>query len=137
MAMLIVLDTDVLIDHFRGLEQARGYIQSIPVGRRATTDITLIELFRGTTNRQELESIETFLERNLFVVLPVTSSSSRKGVQLLKQYGLSHGLSIPDALIAGIVLESEGQLMTGNKRHFEFIDGLQENSVHVPPYRTT
>lgn len=32
-----------------------------------------------------------------------------------------------------IVLESEGQLMTGNKRHFEFIDGL---SVNVPPYRT-
>ena len=130
--MLIVLDTDVLIDHFRGLEAARSYIQSIPVARRATTDITLMELFKGATGRQELESIEAFLERNLFVILPLTASASRRGVQLLKQYVLSHGLSIPDALIAGIVLESGGQLVTGNKRHFEFIDGL---AVNVPPYR--
>lgn len=60
-----------------GLAAARRYIHSIPVARRATTDITLMELFKGAMDRQELESIEAFLERNLFVILPLTASASR------------------------------------------------------------
>jgi predicted nucleic acid-binding protein len=131
-AVLTVVDTDVLIDHFRGVKEAKAYIQALPIAQRATTDLTLMELFRGAVNREELDNIERFLERNQFVMLPVTPVSSRKGVQLLKQYVLSHGLSIPDALIAGIVLEGGARLVTGNRRHFDFIEGLP---VDVPPYR--
>jgi predicted nucleic acid-binding protein len=39
---------------------------------------------------------------------------------------------MPDALIAGIVLESGSQFYTGNLRHFEFIEGLP---VQNPLYR--
>ena len=132
MASLMVLDTDVLIDHFRGLREATLWIHALPVGRRAVTDVTVMELFRGATNRQELDAIDRFLDHNLFVRLPITTWASRRAVELVRQYGLSHGLRMPDALIASIVLESGSEFYTGNLRHFEFIEGLHEQR---PPYR--
>lgn len=55
---MTVLDTDVFIDHFRGLEAATAYIRSLAVGQRVTTDVTVMELYKGATNRDELSTIE-------------------------------------------------------------------------------
>ena len=55
---IIILDTDILIDYFRGVEVAKEYIEGIPVNERATTDITLIELFKGARNKEHFEFIE-------------------------------------------------------------------------------
>ena len=38
MEALIVVDTDILIDHFRGVQEATDYLRSIPPFRRATTE---------------------------------------------------------------------------------------------------
>lgn len=133
MGPLTVLDTDVLVDHFRGLKEATSYIKSLRVGQRSVTDITVMELFKGAANQEELSLIDRFLNRNRFAVLPVSESASRQAVQILKRYALSHGLGIPDALIAAIVLEADNTLVTGNMRHFDFIDHLR---VIRPPYRT-
>jgi hypothetical protein len=38
MDTLTILDTDVFIDHFRGLAAATAYIQGLGVAQRATTD---------------------------------------------------------------------------------------------------
>ena len=83
MGPLTVLDTDVLIDHFRGLKEATSYIKGLRVGQRSTTDITVMELFKGTANQEELSLIDWFLNRNRFVVLPVSESASRQAVQIL------------------------------------------------------
>jgi hypothetical protein len=40
---MMVLDTDVFIDHFRGLEAATTYIQNLPADHRATTDIAVAQ----------------------------------------------------------------------------------------------
>jgi hypothetical protein len=132
MGTMTVLDTDVFIDHFRGVEAATAYIQSLEVGQRATTDVTIMELYRGATNRDELSTIERFLARNRFMILPVTAVASQQAVQLVKRYTLSHGLGLPDALIAAIALETEHTLVTGNVRDFVFIEHLH---VMRPPYR--
>ncbi len=39
---------------------------------------------------------------------------------------------MPDALIAAVTISADGKLITGNKRHFEFIEGLK---VDLPSYR--
>lgn len=129
---LIVFDTDIFIDHFRGVQSASDYLQNIPEAQRATTDINVMELLKGASNGREVDLIENFLTRNGFIRLPVTTIASRQAVQLLKQYSLSQGLSIPDALIAGVVLESKASLVTGNIRHFQFITDLM---TQKPPYR--
>jgi len=124
MESLIVVDTDIFVDHFRGVQSATDYLRNIPVTRRATTDVNIMELLKGASSRREADLVERFLTRNAFARLPVTATASRCAVGLVKHYSLSQGLSIPDALIAGIVLELGASLITGNMRHFQFIPEL-------------
>ena len=131
---IIILDTDIFIDYFRGVELAKDYIGGIPVNKRATTDITLMELFKGARNKEELENIDKFIKRNIFIVLPISSSPSRRAVQILRRYTLQNGVGLPDALIAAVTISAEGKLITGNKKHFEFVEGLK---VDLPSYRET
>jgi predicted nucleic acid-binding protein len=78
MATLRVLDTDVLIDHFRRLAAATAYIQALPVPERATTDVTAMELDQGAANREQLPMIEQFLERRHVTRLPVVTAASQR-----------------------------------------------------------
>ena len=132
MDTLTVLDTDVCIDHFRGLAAATAYIQGLRVAQRATTDVTVMELYKGALNREQLTTIVQFLERNHVTRLPVSAIASQRAVTLLHDYGLAHGLGIPDALIAAIALEGDYTLVTSNLRHFRFIAGLR---LEQAPYR--
>ena len=104
MDTLTILDTDVLIDHFRGLAAATAYIQGLGVAQRATTDVTVMELYKGAVNREQLTMIVRFLARNHVTRLPVSATASQHAVSLLHDYSLAHGLGIPDALIAAIAL---------------------------------
>jgi predicted nucleic acid-binding protein len=132
MDTLTVLDTDVFIDHFRGLAAATAYIQGLRVAYRATTDVTVMELYKGALNREQLTTIVRFLERNHVTRLPMSAAASQRAVTLLQDYGLAYGLGIPDALIAAIVLEGDHTLVTSNLRHFRFIAGLR---LEQAPYR--
>lgn len=132
METLTVLDTDVFIDHFRGLAAAAAYIQGLRVAQRATTDVTVMELYKGAVNREQLTMIVQFLARNHVTRLPVSAAASQRAVSLLHDYSLAHGLGVPDALIAAIVLEGEHTLVTGNLRHFRFIVGLR---LEQAPYQ--
>ena len=58
MDALTILDTDVLIDHFRGLAAATVYIQGLDAAQRATTDVSVMELYKGAANREQLTMIE-------------------------------------------------------------------------------
>jgi predicted nucleic acid-binding protein len=71
---IIILDADILIDYFRGVEVAKDYIEGIPVNERATTDITLMELFKGARNKEELENID---KKNLKRHTPISLNSGR------------------------------------------------------------
>ena len=132
MDTLTVLDTDVFIDHFRGLAAATAYIQGLHVAQRATTDVTVMELYKGALNREQLTMIVRFLARNRVTRLPVSAAASQRAVTLLHDYGLAHGLGLPDALIAAIALEGDHTLVTSNLRHFRFIAGLR---LEEAPYR--
>jgi predicted nucleic acid-binding protein len=133
MDTMMVLDTDVFIDHFRGQAAATGYIQGLPVDQRAATDITVMELYKGAANREELGTILRFLTHNRITRLSVSEAASQRAVELVHQYGLAHGLGIPDALIAAIALDGAHTLVTDNVRHFRFIAGLH---ILRAPYRS-
>lgn len=131
METLIVIDTDIFIDHFRGIQEATNYLRDIPAFQRATTDVNVMELFKGASNLHELMIIEQFLTRNNFTLLSINVTASSMAVELLRQHSLSQGLSISDALIAGIVLEYNYLLVTRNLRHFRFIPKLK---IIAPSY---
>jgi len=131
MGPLLVVDADVFIDHLRGVEAATTYLRGIPREQRATTDVSVMELLRGATNKRQTDAIGCFLLHNRFVSLPVTTAASRRAVVLVRRYALSHGMKLPDALVAAICMEPERRLVTRNLRHFEYLPGL---AVQKPPY---
>jgi predicted nucleic acid-binding protein len=86
MERLTVLDTDVFIDHFRGLAAATAYIQGLHVAQRATTDVTVMERYKGAVNREQCTTIVRFLGRNHVTRLPVSAVASQRAVSFLHDY---------------------------------------------------
>jgi len=81
-----------------------------------------MELLVGCRNKSELQKTERFLQR--FRIVRVDAAISDIAVDLLRRYRLSHGLLIPDALIAATALALEMDLLTKNQRDFRFVEGL-------------
>ena len=82
-----------------------------------------MELIVGCRNKTELQNLAKFLRR--FQILKLSERISEKSVDLLEQYRLSHGLLIPDALIAATALENKETFITKNQKDFRFINGLK------------
>jgi hypothetical protein len=124
MSSLIIVDTDVLIDAGRDIPVAIDYLQKaekqLPL---AICVMTQMELMVGCQNKAELRSVSRFLER--FKILKLTEAVTDIAVDLLGQYRLSHGLLIPDALIAATALSLQEPFVTKNQRDFRFIAGLE------------
>jgi len=69
-----------------------------------------------------LEKIDKFLKN--FKLLPITQKISEKSMELMKMYSISHGLLIPDALIAAAAITQNLPLWTLNQKDFKFIREL-------------
>ena len=121
---LIIVDTDILIDAGRNVNEALNCLQKIeqrlPV---AVSSVTQMELIIGCRNNNELDSLEQFLCR--FHIIRLNEQISDTAVDLLKRYRLSHGLLIADALIAATAMISDLSFVSKNQRDYRFIEDLQ------------
>lgn len=118
-----IVDTDIFIDAGRGLPEAISCLQDIErKSSLATSVVTQMELFVGCRDKAELIEVEKFLRR--FQILPLTEPVSEMAVDLLRQYRLSHGLLIPDALIAATALVFDAPFISKNQRDYRFITDL-------------
>ncbi len=124
-----LVDTDVLVDAQRNLAAA---VKFLGVQRQASgvqiSIVTAMELVVGCRHNLDLTMVQKFLQQTL--VLPLNEQVSRTAYGLMESFFLSHGLLIPDALIAATALEQKLALYTRNVRHFQMIPGL----IVVPPY---
>jgi predicted nucleic acid-binding protein len=82
-----------------------------------------MELLVGCRNKTEQRGLNGFLKR--FQLIQITEDISERAVDLLRKYRLSHGLLIPDALIAATALIADIALLTKNQRDFRFIENLE------------
>jgi predicted nucleic acid-binding protein len=122
-ANFTVVDTDILIDAGRGVVQAVNCLQEIErKSALAASVVTQLELFVGCRDKTELHGVEKFLRR--FQLIKLSESISDTAVDLLRQYRLSHGLLIPDALIAATALTFSLPFISKNQRDYRFIAGL-------------
>lgn len=118
-----LIDTDILIDAARNLEQEVNFLSA----RRASEGITIsiisaMELVVGCRNSAELIDLRRFLEEAQ--QMPLSAAISRTALNLVESFSLSHGLQIPDALIAATAVEHHLPLYTKNQRHFQMIQTL-------------
>jgi len=116
-----LVDADILIDTLRGVTAAITFLRDAE--RYLTVAvITQMELIQGCRNMAELRRIEQFLRR--FAVRGLSEPIGGVSVSLMRRYRLSHGLLLPDALIAATALAYDATLYTKNVRHFRMIPGL-------------
>jgi predicted nucleic acid-binding protein len=121
----VILDSDVLIDLARGDARAVDLVDGlISQGERpAISIITEMELFLGARTKAEQRSVRQLVQR--FEVLPTSEMISVRARKLTVRYARSHGLTIPDALIAATAIANRALLLTRNVRHFSFIPRLR------------
>ena len=124
MADFTIVDTDVLIDAGRGVNEAVARLSEMERNSSlAASVVTQLELFVGCRNKTELQEVEKFLQR--FQLLKLTGQISDIAVDLLRQYRLSHGLLIADALIAATALAFDAPFISKNQRDYRFIASLK------------
>ena len=117
-----VIDTDVLIDAMHGIPNAITFLDEQQEVGIQVSIISAMELVAGCRNKVEITELEKFLKK--ITCLPVTATASKIAYQLVKSFYHSHGLHLPDALIAATALESDLTLYTRNTRHFRVIPQL-------------
>jgi len=84
--------------------------------------ITKMELIIGAFNKNELHRINKNIHQ--FPIALINDDITKAAIQLLQNYKLSHGLALPDGLIAATALVLEFKLFTYNVKDYKFIDGL-------------
>jgi predicted nucleic acid-binding protein len=121
-----VLDTDVLIDHLRGLPAAGRYLDGL-TAVPTCSELTRVEVVRGMRSH-ERRATERFLATVRWS--PVDEETSRLAGELGRRFRRSHDpMGIADLVIAATARRLELPLATLNVRHFPMFPGLE------PAYR--
>ena len=120
---MIILDTNIIIELFKGNVETEELLKKIDEKEFAISVITSMELYYGAINKRELNKIKKFLKS--FNLLTINEEISKIALDLIEKYSKSHGLDIPDALIAATSLYYEIPLLTYNKKDFKYIEDLR------------
>jgi len=120
---IIICDTNILIEYFKGSEIISNKLQKIGVDSIAISTITISELYFGALNKKELSQIKSNL--SCLTQLPLNVSISDIFLNLMEKYCLSHKLTIPDAIIAATSIYYDAPLFTLNKKDFKFISRIK------------
>lgn len=122
-----LIDTTVLVDHFRNVPQATSFL--LHKQNLGLAYVSLAELFQGARDKHELAQIETLV--STMRIYWGTEAVNKQAIDLLEQYHLSHGAHFLDMLMASLALKENLILVTQNLKHFRFIPNL---AVELPPY---
>ena len=125
--MKLLVDTDVMIDLWRGYAPAGEWLRSLPEAP-AVSVITVLELLRGCRNRREQAAVEQLFQQ--MPVLYLDEPSCVLAVDYFRAFYLKQGLGILDALIAASAASHGLVLCTFNEKHYR---GLPELQI-VRPY---
>ena len=125
-----LVDTSVLIALFRRNEEAKFALDSLSENTAYICDITHLEILAGCSTAEKREFALDFLD--VYGLLKNSEKVSEKSMQLMKRYCVQQQgrpmLRLADCLIAAFAIHHKMELLTFNKKDFEFI---QEISLHA------
>ncbi len=124
----IICDTDVMIDYWDRTKPRHSATKStldksIALDNVVLSAITKMELMLGATNKADMGRITKKLSR--FNIALINNEITMEAFDLLQNYRLSHGLSLPDSIIAATALIADLELFTYNTKDFKFISRLK------------
>ncbi len=117
----MVIDTDILIDHFHGNAAATAFIEDALLARQPLfiSIAAVAEILAGMRPGEE-DDTEALLA--LFSIHTADESLARVAGAYLNQYAASHRLDLGDALTAATAQVTGSELYTRNMRHYPMGD---------------
>jgi predicted nucleic acid-binding protein len=131
----LLLDSDVLIDFFRGSPQAADWMSANSDVVLGIPVIVLMELLQGARGAAEQASIRERLQA--FSVQHLETGDSQRALEWFAAYRLRHGTGIMDCLIGAIAARLSVPFYTFNVRHFGPIAGVDARQPYERPEATT
>ena len=119
----VICDTNVFGHYFIGHESTANEIKRIGEANILLPSVAWMEILRGSADSKAQTIIEKRIAR--FSVIHIDENISVRATQLIQAYHLSHGLNIPDALIAATALELDLELFTYNTKDFKFLPNIR------------
>ena len=99
---MILVDTDIFIEALKNNFSAIDSLRNIGFENIAVSAFTLMELYFGAMNKKEQGKIKSRLKQ--LRVVQLDQDISKTATDLVEKYAKSHGLRIPDALIAATAI---------------------------------
>lgn len=126
---MILVDSDILIAHLRGVEQARDWLLATrrETGRLGVSVVTVAEVAGGMRSAERHE-VDRLLDS--MRVFDVDERAGWKAAQFWRTYRRSHAnIGLGDYLIAATVEVAGLDLRTLNTRHFPMFPDLERPFV--------
>ena len=125
---MILCDTDVMIDYWNKTNishtSTKAIVEeTIGINNVVLSAITKIELLTGATNKADMKRISKNLDQWIIALLDIDITLT--SFSLIEKYSLSHGLALPDSIIAATALSTNLDLFTYNVKDYKFISGLK------------
>jgi hypothetical protein len=121
MGRSMLLDTDVLVDFFRGYSKAVAFVKANS-SRIILSSVVVAELYAGVRGEAELTIIDNFI--SLFRVIPLNVEIAKVGGLYKLAYSKSHGIGLADAIMAATAEIENAELKTLNTKHYPMIKSL-------------
>jgi predicted nucleic acid-binding protein len=120
--MRVYVDSDILIWHLRGKDEARQRLKKL-------TDDNDVELWIGAMQRAEIVFFMRDTEKeytmdllSLFKTHPVDKTIIDQAGEFYRKWNPSHGIDPDDAILAATVALTGGRIITQNISHYPMPD---------------
>lgn len=119
---MVLCDTNIFISAFNGRQDTIDQLDKIGLDEIVLSAVTVMELFQGMGNKEELDRMKKKIK--YYDIVQMDESISIKAIEFIETYKLSHGLSIPDAIIGATAVVHQIPIYTYNIRDFDFLPGI-------------
>ncbi len=120
----MIFDTDILIWRLRMHPGAIKLVDRVSPAERNLSAVSYLELLYGCRDLDDLKRLQKSVMGHFAQVLPITEGITESAIHLMEKYSLSRRPDTNDVLIAATALNMRETLVTCNRKHFEFIPGL-------------
>jgi predicted nucleic acid-binding protein len=118
---LILCDSNVLFDYFRGIPAMIQELDELGFERLSLSVISEAEMYAGMKRSERRATVETI---NKFNIIELDTEISRRLATLIWEHYAKRP-AIPDMIIAATALVYQVELFTFNKKDFNFIEGIK------------
>jgi predicted nucleic acid-binding protein len=121
----LIFDTGIAVWMLRKYPPAINFAEKVEREQRCTSAVSHLELLYGCRNSTELWHLQEVVANWFTEVVPLTPDATESARELMEQFALSRRPGVGGVLIAATALNRHETLVTCNRKHFEFIRGLE------------